>query len=135
MELVKAVTALQSSVESSRREFGQRFEDLERRQDERHAENRDRLDAINGKVGKAHDRASKLETLAEAAAAEILRLRTRYHELFGALQKVVPGLRAADSKDRGITVVEARWMIGYGISALTAGALVTVWVLKLVGKL
>jgi predicted nuclease with TOPRIM domain len=118
-----------------------RFDKVDRRVDaielvqtQRHLQNSERLDRINGKVDKAHARASKLEAWFHTMQSEVEKLRLRYHEIMNKAQEAI-AKPLIDLKDRPVTMVEARWLIGVLIAALTGGALFTVWILKLTGKL
>lgn len=137
-EFQHIVGNLQRSLDHGMQQITQRMDYMEERQDERHKENADRLDKINGKVGLAHDRVSKLEAINGIAAREMERVKDFMLGVPELIRDLAIPESAGDkpsSKDRPITTMEARWLFGIIIGVFAAGATVTVWLLKLVGKL
>jgi len=149
MELEQHLARLQDTVDHGFRRLSSRMDRSEILQTERHSQNSTRLDgltdrveATNGLVGKAHDRVSKTEALIATITQEIDKLRAFAHKVPNMIQARIlcpvvgpDGQPVKDLKDRPVTMMEARWLVSIIIACLTGGALVTVWLLKLVGKL
>lgn len=109
-----------------RAEMRQGFEGLHRRLDDLIA----RVDAINGKVGKAHDRAAKLEAIAQNLTGAIAWLRKQIGRLDGQIREV-RDTRSDSGDGTRITRSDLKW-----IFAIASGAVgITLGVLKLVGKI
>lgn len=128
---------VKQGFEALRREM-----EMDRENDERrHHENSHRLDLINGRVGRAHDRASALEALVSTLQARVENIATRTHERMNEIQDWISkvygqamgdkhGENGDADKDR-LTVSRLKfyvWLVSIGAAAI-------VGVLKLMGKL
>lgn len=148
----QAVEQLQRSLDNGLLMITRRMDVIEERQTQRHEQNserldiaNERLDQINGRVGKAHDRVSKTEALIGVINHELEKARHAIHEMAKDIQKRVfpcpqvgDAMTAENVRDLGkrpITFSEARTIILALVAALVAGATLTVWILKLTGKL
>jgi hypothetical protein len=141
------LTKLESLVAAGFAEIRTALVHSEDRQDERHAENSERLDKINGRVNDAHTKVDRLASGFDALACEVDRVRQNYHNLRnwiagGKVQeqamspfvKEGTGLRGPGN-EQPVTRSELKLIIGLIVSCLVGGAGVAIWILKLVGKL
>lgn len=81
-DFVRLAASVKEGFDSLRREI-----EIDRDHDERrHQENSHRLDLINGRVGRAHDRASALEALVATLSARVESIATRTHHRMNEVQ-------------------------------------------------
>lgn len=115
------IVRLEEQIISLREDMDRRHEDSRVEAHRRHAELVTRLDQINGRVGKAHDRAAGLESAVRYLKDEWTLIRARYHEMVNARQ----------SGDPTVRVTDLRWYVA--ISAGSIGGVLAL--LRLIGKL
>lgn len=87
-EMETQLASLKAMVESGFDELRRARADDGRLHTQRHAENTVRLDAINGKVARAHERIGVVESVQAGFLKELDRFRDRVHAFAGALQRI-----------------------------------------------
>ena len=113
----------------------------ERRQQERHVENTDRLDKINGRVNDAHSKTDELGGVVQSLSARVEVVHSNYHNLRNWIQekigRVMPPIKEASTSCDGqpVSRAELKWVIGLIVACITIGAGVTIWIMKIAGKL
>lgn len=109
----------------------------ERHTEQRHRENASRLDQINGRVGKAHEKADRLAGLVDAFSGEVRRVRENYHKLSRQVQAYLAPARiegGGNSEDKAVTRMEMKWLLSLIVACLASGAGVAIWVMSVAGK-
>jgi len=111
----------------------------ERRQQERHVENTDRLDKINGRVNDAHSKTDELGGVVQSLSARVEVVHSNYHNLRNWIQeqygRVMPPAKEPGEDAQNVSRAELKWVIGLIVACITIGAGVTIWIMKLAGKL
>lgn len=142
---------LETIVQAGFTEVRASMERGERRQEQSHAENIHRLDKIDSRADAVHTKADGLAAAVAVLMRELERVRENYHNLRGWLLGVHPEAHkmppvVKDSKEsitipapvgeqRAVTQGELKWIIGLIVTCIGIGAGVTLWILKVAGKL
>jgi len=121
---------LQTTVDAGFRELHRRFDVHEEHEQEHRRQVVTRLDLINGRVSRAHERLGVVEALHQALERTVDAARKKLHDLAGKLTGGVEG-----DESRPVTRADLRWIFVIGTAAAAAGAGLTLWIVKLVGGL
>ena len=96
-------------------------------QSERHRQNLVRLDAINGKVGRAHERIAEHQSWLAAMESEFRSLRDRFNAFMDGRQSAAPSSDESDRQDKRI-LFYFNWSAGI-VAGLVGLYKFIIWVL------
>ena len=130
---------LETAVEAGFTEIRIGMANAEDRQQERHSENRERLDSINGRVNDAHTKADGLSGLMKSMSERVEKVAESGHRLRSWVQeqygRVMPPVKELGEDGQKVSRAELKWVIGLIVACITIGAGVTMWIMKIAGKL
>lgn len=121
---------LQVTVASGFKELHRRLDEHQEGETQHHQQVLTRLDLINGRVSRAHERLGVLEALHKALDRTVDAAKRRMHELAG---KIQGGPESDEAKH--ITRGDLRWIVIIATAAAGAGAGLTLWIVRLAGGL
>lgn len=118
-------------IEQGFRAVNVRLDDMHDQMIHMHTENRDRLDKINGRVGRAHELIAVLQEAVSTLKAEFQSIRERWHKFRDSVQSIVDQpINKPDGDERPITRKELGWVIGLIVGSMAIASTVTIWILS-----